>query len=228
MKIVAAASLVLAAAAGAGCAVTSLVGGMAQNFEYSKQVVVTPVGTGLENKSVAVLVELDMTTRYEHPDIEMTIATRVAQLIQRNVQGVRVVSPLVVAEWRYRTPQWSSLSYGEMTKLLNVDRIVHVDVYEYRLHPPGNQWLWEGVCAANVGIAERDGFDPDSFADVFPVEAKFPEIEGLSRESASAANIQAGLLKQFTRNAAWLFYRHLEPKYPDKYQGTIEEGRYDG
>jgi hypothetical protein len=227
MRIAAAAFGLGLACAGAGCAVTSLIGGMAQNYEYSKQVVVEPSYNGLEQKSVAVLVDLDMTTRYEHPDVEMTIATRVAQLIQRNVPGVKVVSPRSVAEWQFKTRQWSSLSYGEMTKLLNVDRIVHVDVYEYRLHPPGNQWLWEGVCAANVGVAERDGFDPDSLADVYSVEAKFPEVEGLSRESASAANIQAGLLKIFTRNAAWVFYRHLEPKYPDKYDGAIEEGRYD-
>ena len=48
-------------------------------------------------------------------------------------------------------------------------RIVYLDVYEYRLHPIGNSWIWEGLCAANVGVIEADSFDPDLF-----VEAESP------------------------------------------------------
>ena len=104
-----------------------------------------------------------------------------------------------------------------------MDRLVHVDVFEYRLNPPGNRYLWEGVCSAYISVAERDGVDPDSFADQFMIESTFPTARAVSRESADAVRIQAGLLKTFVDRTSWLFYLHLEPKWPDKYVGPDPE-----
>ena len=206
-----------------GCAMGQLVGGMAQNYEYAKLIEVHPKYNGLENRTIAVLVELDMMTKYEHPNVEMTIATNLASRIQRYVPGARVVAPNRVAQWRFRTPQWSSMPYSEMAERLGVDRLVHVDVYEYRLNPPGNRYLWEGVCSAYVSVAEVDGLDPDSFADSFTIESLYPAMSGVTWESADAVRIQAGLLKIFVDRTSWLFYAHLEPKWPDKYEGPDPE-----
>jgi hypothetical protein len=109
-----------------------------------------------------------------------------------------------------------------MAEALDVDRIVYVDIVEYRLNPPGNQWLWEGVCAANVGIIERDGFDPDAFAETFEISSRFPEETGVERSSATAGQIELGLLGQFVQRTAWLFHTHIEPKYPDKYRPELD------
>ncbi len=201
-----------------GCEAASLFGGMAQNFEYSKQIEVLSKYDGLENQTVAVLVQCDMATMYEHPDLELSIATGVALRIQKEVPGVKVVDPRRVHTWKFRTPQWSSMSFGEMADRLDVDRLVHVDLYEYRLHPPGNRFLWDGVCAANVGIIERGGYDPDTFVDSFNVENRFPDLEGVGQDNASREQIRTGLLGPFVQRTAWLFHTHLEPKYPDKYK----------
>jgi hypothetical protein len=199
--------------------VGQLIGGMAQNFEYQKLIEVHPRYTGLENQTVAVAVDLDMMTSYEHPSVALNIAVNVSRRIRENVKGVTVVSATSVADWQYRTPHWNSMAYGEIAETLGVDRVVLIDIYEYRLHPPGNQWLWEGVCVANVGIIERDAFDPDNFVDVFTIEETYPKISGVGRENASERAIETGLLTHFVQKAAWLFFRHFEPKHPDKYQG---------
>jgi hypothetical protein len=177
----------------------------------------------LENKTVAVLVDTDLGTLYEHPEVSLTIATNVAHMLQTNVPGVQVVAPAYVAEWQFRTPMWNAMPYGEIADSIGVDRVVHIDLYEFRLHPPGNRWLWEGVAAANIGIIERDGFDPDEYADVFAVESTFPDVKGVSVDSADAAQIQRGLLTLFVQRTSWLFYSHFEPKYPDKFQGELPE-----
>ena len=210
------------------CAVGKLVGGMMQNFEYTKQVVTYPAYSDLENKSVAVIVDVDMVTLYEHPDVAVSIAANVSRRLSKNVPGIRVVPSALVIQWQFRTPQWNAMPYGEVAQRLNVDRIVHIDVHEFRLHPPGNQWLWDGLCGANVGIIERDGYDPDSYVDTFNVTVAFPDMQGVTRENASAQGVQRGLLTLFTRKTSWLFFTHLEPKFPDQYNGPIEEGRYDG
>jgi hypothetical protein len=206
-----------------GCAFGKLIGGMAQNYEYSKLIEVHPVYMGLEDRTVAVLVDADLATLYEHPEVSLTIATNVARRIQDNVPGAQVAAPTYVADWQFRTPQWNAMPYGEIAERLGVDRVVHIDVYEYRLHPPGNRWLWEGVCAANVGVIERDGLDPDTYADVFNVESSYPPLKGVGRDSADSNLIQTALLALFVERASWLFYTHLEPKHPDKYRGEIPE-----
>jgi hypothetical protein len=225
MKRYRAATIVLPAVSflAAGCGVERLIGGMAQNYEYQKVIEVHPVYADLEDKTVAVLVDVDLGTLYDHPEVMLTIATNVAREIQLNVKGARVMPPNYVSEWQFRTPMWSAMPYGEIAQSLNVDRVVHIDIYEYRLHPAGNRWLWDGVCAANVGIIERDGLDPDSYADVFNIESTYPPLKGVGRDSATAELIQTGLLALFIEKTGWLFYPHYEPKYPDKFQGEIPE-----
>jgi hypothetical protein len=103
---------------------------------------------------------------------------------------------------------------GEVAMELDVERVVMIDIYEYRLNPPGNAWLWEGVAAANVTIIESDGIDPDAPAEEFNVSVGFPEDEGISRDMATANDIELGLQKLFVDKVAWLFYDHIEAKYP--------------
>ncbi len=201
-----------------GCEAALLLGGMSQNYEYSKQIEVEPVYYGLENKTVAVIVQTDQGTLYEHPGLELTLATGISGRIQEHVAGVIVTHPVEINNWKFKTREWYSMPYGEIAEKLNVDRLVFVDVYEYRLNPIGNRYLWDGVCAANVGIIERDGFDPDTFVDSFSVENRFPNISGVGRESAQRSAIEKGLMGPFVMKTAGLFHTHLVPKHPDKYK----------
>ncbi len=201
-----------------GCQVGALIGGMSQNYEYSKQIEIEPMYFGLENKTVAVIVQTDQGTLYEHPNLELTLAVGISARIQKHVTGVKVVNPTAVNSWKFKTREWYSMPYGEIAEKLGVERLVFVDIYEYRLNPIGNQYLWDGVCAANVGIIERDGFDPDMFVDSFSVENRFPNISGVGRESAQRSVIEQGLMGPFVAKAAGLFHTHLVPKYPDKYK----------
>ena len=84
------------------------------------------------------------------------------------------------------------------------------------------------MCAGNIGIVEREGYDPDNYVDRFNVRVAFPDMPGVTRENATATGVQMGLWTLFTRETSWLFFTHLEPKHPDHYKGPIEEGRYDG
>jgi hypothetical protein len=217
-----AASLMLGAALGAGgCAVGGAVGAMAQEYEYQKRIEV-PAQYDLKNKSVAVVVHADLATLYEFPSLTADIGGIVASLIAEHVPGARVLAPQFVSVWQQRTPNSQAMPYGEIAAQLGVDRVVLIDVYEYRHNPPGNRWQWEGVCASHVGIIERDGLDPDVFADTFNVISEFPNAPLLTRQEASEEQIRLGLMVQYTRQVSWLFYDHLEPKYPDKYRPEAE------
>jgi hypothetical protein len=201
-----------------GCVGAKLLGGMAQNWEYQKLVEVLPEYTGLEDRTVAVLVDVDLATLYQYPELAAEIAGNVSGRIANNVHGARVIHPNDVHRWKYHTRHWNAMPYGQIAEELNVDRIVYIDIYEFRLNPPGNRWEWEGVCAANVGIIERESFAPDSFVQTFNVIGRFPRAEYIDRESTDERVIEFGVLQEFIRETAWLFYKHERPKYPDKYR----------
>jgi hypothetical protein len=99
---------------------------------------------------------------------------------------------------------------------LGVDRVIFVDIIEFRLNPPGNRWIWDGMASANIGIIERDSLDPDAFAEEYSVSVKFPDVKDLSRESAAEEQVQLGLIAKFTQTVNKLFYDHIEDKYPNK------------
>jgi hypothetical protein len=222
LAVISAFGLICVCMAPAGCAAGKLIGGALQNEEYQKLVDTPPKYDRLQNKTIAVLVQADLATLYEHPDLVANITGGVSGRIQRHVPGAQVLDPKFVLNWQYRTPQWTALPFGELTQQLNVERIVHIDLLEYRLNPPGNRWLWEGVCVGRVGLVEREAIDPDVCAEMFDVSAKYPNITGVGRESAPERAIQDGLLYQFIERTAWLFHQHLEPKYPDKYRPELE------
>jgi hypothetical protein len=170
-------------------------------------------------------VNTDLSTLYEHPDLTANVSGGLSLRIARDVPGTHVLAAAAVLNWQYRTPQWNALPYAEIAEQLNVDRVVFVDLLEYRLNPLGNQWLWEGVATGRIGIIERGGLQPDSFAETLDITAKFPKISGVDRNAATAQQIETGLLAEFIKHTAWMFHQHLEPKYPDKYRPELDQPR---
>ncbi|MCH2137633.1 MAG: hypothetical protein MK074_01095 [Phycisphaerales bacterium] len=202
-----------------GCAALHAAAGLAQNFEYQKEVEVLAAYDGLQHSTVAVLVDSDLALRYERPGLIPELTVNLSRAIGKNVQGVKVVAPAHVLQWQYQTPDWNLLPRGEVAKQLGVERVVWVDLQTFRLHPVGNAYLWEGVAEAEIGIVEESGWDQDAFVDAWRVRAAFPDLTSLDRDSATEQAIKLGLEANFVKQTAWLFYPHKEPKYPDKFQG---------
>ena len=197
------------------CQVFGIASAIGQNIERDKKIEVLAKYAGLDNKRVAILVKADMGTVYEHPTAVPNISVNLAQRLQENVPGIKMMNPLLCLNYQHQTPNWSAQPLGQVAEELDVDRLVIIDLYEYRLNPPGNRFLWDGVAAGNVGVAERDGLDADQTVDQWNVSAQFPLDAGVTRESMPITLVQKGLLSAFVRNAAWVFFDHIEDKYPD-------------
>lgn len=198
-----------------GCQIFGAAGVIGQNIEREKKVEVLAEYDGLRDETVAVVVITDMVVMYEHPSVVPNLVVNLSRRLQQNVEGVKVLDPRVVLDWTHHTAGWQTMPYGQICEELGVDRLVWVDLFEFRLHPPGNRWQWQGAAGATIGLVELDGFDPDGFAETYDVSSTFPDIPELGRESATESQIQLGLLTSFVQEAAWIFYDHIEDKYPD-------------
>jgi hypothetical protein len=151
------------------------------------------------------------------PILSRTFRAAWRHAFSAHVENVRVLDPRMVLAWQYNTPQWNGMPYGDIAEELNVDRVVYINIHEYRLHPPGNRWEWEGICAADVGSSSA----AVSLRTPSPISSPLsalPTIKGVGRDAATAEQIEVGVLAEFIKRTAWLFYDHLEPKYPDKYR----------
>ena len=199
-----------------GCILAGLSSAIGANIEKQKQIEVLAKYRGLENKSVAVLAHSDQRTAYEFPTAIPNIVGNMVLILDKNVPGVRVLDPRYSVTWMHQTPGWPTLPLADLAKELDVDRVIVIDIFEYRLNPEGNSFLWDGVAGANVSVVERDGIDPDSFAEEFQVISKFPDMEGIGKAQAGPREIEIGLQKTFVDQVGFLFYDHVEEKYPDR------------
>ena len=199
-----------------GCILVGLSSAIGANIEKQKQIEVLAKYRGLENKSVAVLAHSDQRTAYEFPTAIPNIVGNMVLILDKNVPGVRVLDPRYSVTWMHQTPGWPTLPLADLAKELDVDRVIVIDIFEYRLNPEGNSFLWDGVAGANVSVVERDGIDPDSFAEEFQVISKFPDMEGIGKAQAGPREIEIGLQKTFVDQVGFLFYDHVEEKYPDR------------
>jgi hypothetical protein len=198
------------------CGTFGVASKIGEAIEVEKKVEVLAKYRGLENKTVAIVVNADRSVLYEHPTVVPNVAGNVAAGIREHVSGAQVLDWRESLAWCYRTPSWTTLPLGEVAKELGVDRVVFVDIFEFRLNPVGNRWIWEGMAGANIGLVERDSLDPDAFVEEYSVAVKFPDIKDLSRESATEQQIMLGLVGKFTQTVNKLFYDHIEDKYPNK------------
>ncbi|MSR44049.1 MAG: hypothetical protein EXS15_01650 [Phycisphaerales bacterium] len=199
-----------------GCILFGIGSAIGSNIEKNKQIEVLAKYRGLENKSVAVLAHTDMRTAYEYPTALPNLVGNTANFLAKNVSGIRLLDPKYSVSWMHQTPGWPTMPLADLASELDVDRVIVIDMFEYRLNPEGNSFMWDGVAAANIGIVERDGIDPDSYAEEFQVISKFPDMDGIGKAQAGPREIELGLQKTFVDEVTFLFYDHIEDKYPDR------------
>lgn len=163
---------------------------------------------GLENQRVAVMVSADGYTLYEHPDAPMLLCRAVTGRIATNVPGITVTVPDSVIRFQKTNPYWTNLRYGELARRLGVDKIVLIDLVEYRTHEPGNAHIWQGVITANIGVVDASIPDPDNFVFYNTVTAKFPQNSSIGVINSDHESIQLGMVVLFARASGGLFYDH--------------------
>ncbi len=196
-----------------GCQIGQLIGGMASSYERTGTHEVAYEYGGLQGKSFAVFVSAGKEIQYEFPALVDTFADMIALKLAEEAGASGWVPAATVRLYQSRRPYWEAMSYDEITSDLGVERLVVVDLHEYRLHRPGNPYLWDGVAAAQIGVVEADSSIPGEFMFKRDVQVGFPNKSGMSPADITRDQVVTGLNLKFARNVCWLFYTHEEPNY---------------
>lgn len=164
----------------------------------------------LNNRSVAVVVSMSDYTEFKHPQAKERIAEEIARLIQANVPGATLTNPSQIVAWQQDNPYWATRPPSMMVTQLKVERLVLVEIGEYRTHEPGDKHILRGVISASVNIVEADAADPDNFGASFTKNVMYPE-PGESKIGRVGDDEQAIELRtqiRFCEMTAGLFYDH--------------------
>jgi hypothetical protein len=202
-------ALVSAACAG-GC---QLAGVMAASEERYGSHTVTPEYTGLVGQDFAVVAWTDRATQMEYPSLLPSLIQRVDLALAQHAGASGHVEGDKVTSYLANTPQWVVWPRGKLTEELGeqgVDRVVFIEINEFRTNEPGNEYLWDGVAWATVSIIERGTSGSDAEAFRKDVRVTFPDSSGYGPEEISRLGVASTLSKRLVDRVAWLFFEHDE------------------
>lgn len=166
---------------------------------------------GLEGKTFAVLVTAPAVIQASRPQLAARVAALVSDTLAEHAGATGFVPGPRIIDYQYNRPNWVAKPLGEVAKDLGVQRIIFIDISEYRLRDPGNSYVWEGVASAMVGVVEADTSLPDDMAFQKRLEVKFPDAAGYSPADMPEAMVNTELTRRICDRVAWLFYTHEEP-----------------
>lgn len=175
--------------------------------------------TGLANKSFAVLVTADRAILAEYPTLVDTMTDRIIQKLSQpsNVPAAGgFIKSGPTKSYVYRNPGWIAKPMSDLAQELGgVQRIILIEVSDFRLHEPGNSYEWKGVANFTASVYEIDGPAPDESAFTKIQTVDFPDKGGVSVDEMPQTVVASALLGRTIDRASWLFYKHEEPYYPD-------------
>lgn len=193
----------------------SVVGAIAANADREGSHKVPAAVRALEGKSFAVLVQADRSIQGEHPLLVEYLTRNIVRRLAAAENSPRAsgfVPADDVLKFTYDSPSWPLKSKAELAEALGgVERLVIVELIEYRLHDPGNRYVWDGRAAATVSVFEGASAVSELALAEKSVSVKFPDSLGQDEEQLSARVVNSAIAQRLIDRASWLFYDHEEP-----------------
>jgi len=162
--------------------------------------------TGLENKRVAVMVQSSSFVYSMSPQGPDKVGYGIGAKMQANIEGVTVIPKDIVDTYKRKNRGWIAYEPARVMKDLGVDRVVLVDLYEYRTHEPGNPHIKMGIMASNVSVLSLEEYDPNTIAFSTDVRTQWPKDTKVGAVTLDDAKVEQVTLNYFLREAAGLFY----------------------
>lgn len=194
-----------------GCNIVAAGGIVGQAIHEAGSTKVQAEYTGLRGETAAVVVYMDQYLRTNDPRLTNRLTNAITRVLSQPQVGLTGIVPgSLVLEFQYSKPAWPTWSYQELADEFTVSRLVVIDLYEYRLHEPGNRHVWDGRAAARVGVFES-GTGSNEFAYRKDIVVRFPDQMGMLENEISRNAVMANLEQRLVDRITWLLYDHEVP-----------------
>lgn len=206
-------SLVLVVLVMGGCIIAGIAAVAGKAIEDSTPNIVPAEYEGLTGKTVAVVVSADRSAQAEFPTLVFELTRRINERLAKQGQIAGYVSAADMALFMANNPQWPAMTRTDLAEALGgVERIVLVELYEFRLRDPGNRYLWNGVASGLAAVIEADSSLPEEYAFQQSFRVGFPDDSGRGPNDFGPGVVATALLQRTADRVAWLFAEHDEPR----------------
>jgi hypothetical protein len=193
--------LVLCVGGLAGCAY------LAGAFEQNSGKKVLATYTGMDDKSVAIVTDVDPATALEYVSARAEIGAFVTAQFQQNMPKVKLLRYQDVIRWQDDTLQWQGLREKEIGKHFSVDRVLYIELLDYRTREPGATNLLRGRIHALARVFEVETPGPSAVwekeFDVF-----WPPLEPQDVLHSNDTAVRKRVLEYFSEDLVGQFYDH--------------------
>lgn len=215
IPLTAALALAVACMPMGGCAIAGFAAAAAKEARKNKTHEVEAEYKGLDGHTFAVVVAADRFTQADHPELIGTITAEITERLRTGTAHKGHIPADRLLRYLYDHPRWVAMPRARLAGDLGVDRLVWIDILDYRLHEPGNIYEWDGVGAATVGVIDPASPDPDEFVFEKTVRVAFPDKTNAGTEEWTRDLITRRLMQRLIDRASWPLYKHIEPLEPE-------------
>lgn len=194
----------------AGCNLFGIVAPIARAAEEAGSTTYPAEYDGLVGKTFAVIVQADPVLRMNEPNLPGVMTNAITRVLASNVNHAGYVPGPRVLEFQFSTPRWAAWEPLRVADELTVDRLVVIDIVEYRKHEPGNAVIWDGRAVARVEVYEAE-YDSNEPVFASEVRVQYPDGSGFSRQELDGRVVEANLRQRLVDRATWLMYEHTLP-----------------
>jgi hypothetical protein len=194
-----------------GCAIIGFIAGGIDEATPRK---VDAQYRGMSGKDFAVVATTDRMIEADFPGVIPKVIGDLSERLanEKAVDASGYVPADRVLAYLYAHPNWLTRPMSEVAKDLGVQRLIFVEVTEYRLNEPGNSYIWKGVAAGVVQVYEADSPLPDDPAFDHALQVVFPDDSAVAATDMPGNVVGTELVKRFVDRVGWLFYYHTEAK----------------
>ncbi|MCB9844393.1 MAG: hypothetical protein H6811_00185 [Phycisphaeraceae bacterium] len=211
-RLVVGGGLMAAGACLAGCVIPAMYAMAARTYEENTPRKVSGEYDGLAERSFAVVVTSERSLQLEFPSLVPEVSARVSQLIAEGGTASGYVPAEEVLRYQTQNPSWFAMTRADLAQALGgVERLVLIEISDFRLREPGNRHLWEGVASGRVAVIEADGPLSEEYAFERVVRVGFPDKSGYGPDDFGPSLVASVLAQRFSNRAGWLFFNHEEP-----------------
>ena len=197
-----------------GCQIASIAGVIAKTMHETGSTMHYAQYQGLEGKSFAVIFTAPRSIIAGHPSLMTRMTNSVTgRIVAQNelIAASGVVPGSSVRAFQESNPSWAAWPFGRVAEELGVERLIVVDIVEYRHVSSGNRYVWDGQFTVRVGVIAADSGYPDEFAWSKDLSVRYPDGKGYTESDMREQVVAANLQDRMANRISWLFYDHEEP-----------------
>jgi len=166
----------------------------------------------LPGKTVAVVVYCDKAVRYEYPQVQLTVSSRVAAELGEHVKKVQVIDPRRVVRYQDEKLYWDEMDKTELGKVFGADYVLYVALVRFSTRERGALHLYHGHLEAQAGLYQTSL--PERRARVWSaarIRVKYPKEGSIGLPGESDRKVRDEIERAFADRLAKRFYDHKVP-----------------